>query len=631
VEGIQQEWEQALDASGMGAWNLDLETGKIWRSARHDEIFGYKESLGEWTLDLFRKHVAEVDRERARKAREESYLTGHLNIECQIVRGDGSPGWISLRGKVSFDDQGKPLRLLGTVEDITAKKRAIEQLRESEERFRQLAENVQGVFWMRSIKGQTIYVSPSYEAIWGRSRQSLYDNSGSWIDAVVEEDRPKIRRKHESHEAAQSSDEEYRIARPDGSIRWIRDRSFAIRDARGEIYRYGGIAEDVTERKQLADQSLRAQRLESIGILAGGIAHDLNNILAPLLMGCDLLVTTSDQQKQLVDAMRASTKRGAALVEQVLSFARGVEGQRMDLDPRHLIKEVGKIVQTTFPQHIKLQTNVPSILWTLNADPAQLHQVLMNLAVNARDAMPNGGVLSLAASNVELDSAFASKNLEARPGYYVVITVADNGAGIPAGIREKIFDPFFTTKELEKGTGLGLSATLGIVKSYGGFITVDCEPGAGTSFKVYLPAHTGRPVSSVTEDVATLPKGHGELILVVDDEASLIAITRGTLESNGYRVLSSENGASAIVQYVQKQKEIALVLTDVMMPVMDGVSTIYALLQINPEVKIIAASGLGAETQVAACVTAGAKYFLHKPYSTTMLLTTLDQVLHPKA
>jgi PAS domain S-box-containing protein len=419
----------------------------MWRSARHDQIFGYKEFLGEWTLDIFRNHIAPVDQDRAREAREQAYVTGRLNIECRINRGDGSSGWISLRGKVSYDNDGQPSKMLGTVEDITEKKQSSERLRESEEQFRQLAENVQGVFWMKNLANdQTLYVSPAYEAIWGRSCKTLYDSSSSWIDAIVEEDRPRVLQEHDTYRIPHSHDQEYRIRRPDGSVRWIRDRSFAIRNGKGEVYRYGGIAEDITERKQLAEQFLRAQRMESIGILAGGIAHDLNNILAPLLMGCDLLAGTSEPQRQLIDAMRQSTRRGAALVKQVLSFARGEEGQRIDLDPRRLVTEVGKIIEETFPKDIQLEMAVSPILWTLTADPTQLHQVLMNLVLNARDAMPHGGKLTITASNIELDAAFAAINLEARQGYYVIITVSDDGTGIPDEIRERIFDPFFTTR-----------------------------------------------------------------------------------------------------------------------------------------------------------------------------------------
>ncbi len=387
---------------------------------------------------------------------------------------------------------------------------------------------------------------------------------------------------------------------------------------------------DITERKKLEQQFLRAQRLESIGTLAGGIAHDLNNLLAPITMGVDLLKLFDPPPRSLpvIENIERSARRGTELVKQVLSFARGVEGARVTLQVRHILTEVESIATNTFPKNITVETRVPRDLWPVLADPTQLNQVVMNLCVNARDAMPAGGRLELAAGNAELDAQYAAMNRGMAPGRYVVIQVTDTGTGMPKEIIDRIFEPFFTTKELGKGTGLGLSTALGIVRSHGGFVNVYSEVGRGSTFKVYLPAHeAGEGPVADHHGVGPLPRGNGELILVVDDEASVLDITKQTLLAFGYRVVSAEDGAQAISCYALQRDEIALVLTDMMMPVMDGATLILALQRINPRVRIIAASGLKANQDVVRASSAGVKHFLPKPYSADVLLQLINQVL----
>jgi len=399
-------------------------------------------------------------------------------------------------------------------------------------------------------------------------------------------------------------------------------------DSQGKPKSVLGINTDITEKKRIEEQLLRVQRLDSIGTLASGIAHDLNNILAPILMGCDLLGRNPVKDREIVKTLRQNTQRGADLVSQVLSFARGREGQRIELDVKHLVKEVGIIIRETFPKDICIEVNPILKLWTICADPTQIHQVLMNLCVNARDAMPGGGTLTLEAGNLQIDDQCASAHPGIKPGHYIMITLTDTGTGIPAEIKEKIFDPFFTTKEIGKGTGLGLSTTFGIVKSHGGFINFDSEPTRGTAFRVYIPAKMGvAPVVAETKE-GPLPRGRGELILVVDDEIALLKITQRTLEAFGYRVLAAKDGFEAIVIFKENWDKIAAVLTDMMMPLMDGLVLIQSLTAIKPDVIVVAASGIKAETQMEKVLEAGAKHFLSKPYGVRTLLDILDEVLH---
>jgi PAS domain S-box-containing protein len=387
---------------------------------------------------------------------------------------------------------------------------------------------------------------------------------------------------------------------------------------------------DITEKKQLETQLFRAQRLESIGTLASGIAHDLNNILTPILAVAQLLPLKfpdiySSEHQHLLEILEDSAKRGAELVKQVLSFARGVEGKRITLQVRHLIREVVKIVRETFPKSIEVSMDVPKNLWTVYGDSTQLHQVLMNLCVNARDAMPDGGTLTISAENLLIDQNYARMNLEAKVGPYTVITIADTGVGIPPEILERIFEPFFTTKEAGKGTGLGLSTVIGIVKSHGGFINVYSEIERGTSFKVYLPAVQGTETEP-TQQLEPLA-GKGELILVVDDEPAIQEITRASLETHNYNTLIASDGIEAIALYAQNRNKISAVLMDMMLPSLDGLTAIRTLQKINPEVKIIATSGLMSSSKLTEASAVGIKTFLSKPYTVKELLLTLQKVL----
>lgn len=386
---------------------------------------------------------------------------------------------------------------------------------------------------------------------------------------------------------------------------------------------------DITEKKQLEAQFLRIQRMESIGTLASGIAHDLNNILTPILATAQLLkmklTDMDDQTLQLLEIAEVNTRRGAALVKQVLSFARGVEGKHTVLQLKHLIREIQQIVRETFPKSIEVYSDIPSDLWTIAGNATQLHQVLMNLCVNARDAMPDGGLLSLSAKNLLVDDAYARINLEAKTGAYIVVMISDTGMGISSEVLDRIFEPFFTTKEVGKGTGLGLSTAIGIVKSHGGFINVTSSVGNGTQFKVFLPAVNA--IAPPEEETPETPSGQGELILVVDDEAAIREVNQATLEAYRYRVITANDGIEAITLYLQQKDSISLVLIDMMMPAMDGATAIHALQKINPQVKVIATSGLVPHPHPVTNPPPSIQAFLSKPYTATELVQTVNDVI----
>jgi nitrogen-specific signal transduction histidine kinase len=290
-----------------------------------------------------------------------------------------------------------------------------------------------------------------------------------------------------------------------------------------------------------------------------------------------------EDSQRLLQMLQASAERGAGLVKQVLSFARGVEGERITLQPRHLIREIVKILKDTLPKSISVDFSADDNLWAVSGDATQLHQVLMNFCVNARDAMAGGGRLTILAENVYIDDNYARMNIEARPGRYVRIKIVDTGSGMPPHIIDKIFEPFYTTKEQGKGTGLGLSTALGIVKGHGGFINVYSEVGSGTQFTIHVPAVTIEQASQRGAGAVELPYGKDELILVVDDERAILEITKTTLETHGYRALTASDGTEAVALYAQHKDEVKVVLTDMMMPYMDGPATIRALQKLNPQ------------------------------------------------
>jgi PAS domain S-box-containing protein len=409
-------------------------------------------------------------------------------------------------------------------------------------------------------------------------------------------------------------------------------------DVRWTLVQQHGVAQsilnvdtDITQKKQLETQFLRAQRLESLGTLASGIAHDLNNILTPMIGIVQLLpvkIPNLDPPTQrLLQILSDSSRRGADLVKQILSFTRGIEGKPTNTQIKHLIAEIQKVIQQTFPKNIDLVLDLPKELWLIAADVTLLHQVLMNLAVNARDAMPAGGTLQITAENLTIDENYARMNLAAKVGNYVVITIADTGQGMPPEIVDRIFDPFFTTKAIGQGTGLGLSTVIGIIHSHHGFVNVYSEVGKGTRFKVYLPATDTSATDTPIVD-ATPRSGNGELILVVDDETAVQEVTQATLETYGYRAMIASDGVEAIACYAEHKQEIHVVLLDLMMPALDSLTIIRTLCKLNPQVQIIAMSGLATNESITRTMGAGVQAFLAKPFTAPELLELLDRILN---
>jgi PAS domain S-box-containing protein len=513
-----------------------------------------------------------------------------------------------------------------------ARQRAIEQLSFSEVRFRELAETIEDVFWITDpAKNRMLYISPAYEKIWGRTCQSLAEDPSSWLAAIHADDRERISHAAATRQVAGTYDEEYRVVRPDGQIRWVRDQAFPVRNAAGEVERVLGVARDITERRKLEDQFRQSQKMEAIGQLAGGVAHDFNNLLAAMLMQTELTSTIevlpAEAREGLKD-IRTTIQRAANLTRQLLLFSRRQVMQPRDLDLNEVVTNLAKLLQRIIGEDVRLQLNLHSSPLVTRADAGMLEQVLMNLAVNARDAMPTGGRLLIETLERTVDEAFARIHPDATAGRFVCLKVSDTGSGIPPEVMPRIFEPFFTTKDPGKGTGLGLATVFGIVKQHQGWMEVTSEPGAGASFQIYLPASAAVLEAPARTAAPMKPRGGAETVLVVEDELVVRTLTRTILERHGYRVFTAANGAEALSIWAEHKAKIALLVTDLVMPGgLNGQQLAKQLQAEQPRLKVVFVSGYSTDVAGKELPLRNGENFLQKPFGQDMLLKTVRRGL----
>ena len=507
--------------------------------------------------------------------------------------------------------------------DITTHKKDEEQLREQSA----LLDHAQDAIIVRDLEGRVLYWNKSAERISGWSATEAL---GKDICDLIYKD--NLSHYLEAMSALTQKGEwvgELRQQTKDGREIIAESHWTLVPGQADKPASVFAINTDITEKKKLEAQFLRAQRMESIGTLASGIAHNLGNLLSPILLSFQLLKRkfTDEESQHMLAILQINAERAGEMIRQVLEFARGIQGERIELLPTHVMREVASILEGTLPKSIDVELSIAEDLLPVVGDANQLHQVLMNLCINARDAMPNGGSLTIAGENTYVDENYARMQVEARPGQYVVISVADTGVGIPPDVVGRIFEPFFTTKELGKGTGLGLPSIGAIVKGHEGFINVYSEVGKGTEFRIYIPAAVSPQAERLEGRQPDVPLGHGELILIVDDELPILEVARNTLEENGYKVLTASDGAEGLARYAEHRKEVDAVLIDMVMPYLDGAATIRALRKLDPAVKIIASSGLAANDKLFENADVGVRTFLSKPYSAEKLLRALSEIL----
>ena len=575
-----------------------------------------KHRVPEMTNDLLTDPNV-TDREWVRREQMVAFVGFPLFVENRLV------GVMAMHSRNRLPDD--TFELLGSVVDSIAQGIVRKRAEEKVEEQAALLDKSQDAIVVIDLSSRCTYWNKSAERLYGWSAKEA---CGKPADQLIYRDTAYFQRaRNEVMERGEWKSECCQVTRGDEPV-VVESQWTLVHDNDGVPKSILIVNTDLSERKKIEAQFLRTQRMESIGTLAGGIAHDLNNVLAPIMMSVEMLKEkfNDDQSRRMLGILESSAKRGADMVKQVLTFARGVDGERVLLQTRHLLKEVIKIVGETFPKTIQLKTNVAENLWTIMGDATQLHQVMVNLTVNARDAMPDGGTLTITAENTILEPN-QEQPAGAKPGFYVVVKVADSGTGIPREILDKIFEPFFTTKEMGKGTGLGLATVLGIVKSHGGFVQVQTEVNKGTTFLIYLPALESTQTQPNETEQHKLPTGKGELILAVDDEVSVLSMTKETLENFGYRVLTAKDGTEAVATYTAHRNEIKGVLTDMLMPFMDGPATIRVLKKLDPHVKIIAASGLMDNDKVKDATGLDNIAFLMKPYTAEKLLSTVHKVL----
>jgi len=493
-----------------------------------------------------------------------------------------------------------------------------------------LNENGRDVFWLADPPiSKLFYVSPSYESVWGQPLDLLYRNPSSRLEAIDPQDRPQVLASIQKA-AISGYSAEYRILRPDGSMRWIWDRAFPIRDEKGIIAQVAGIAEDVTERKRLEDELRQSHKMEAVGRLAGGIAHDFNNLLTVITGYSDLLLTTSglpESARDMVGHIKKSGDRAACLTRQLLAFSRRQMLVPEVIDLNALIESLSEMLRRVIGEDIELELLLDPTLGPVTADPGQVQQVLMNLVVNARDAMPLGGKLTIETANIDWNEELQRRHADAKPGALALLSVADNGAGISANVKEHLFEPFFTTKEVGKGTGLGLSTVYGIIKQSNGLIEVQSEAGQGACFKVYLPRGAASPRRRSREKSTRESKPTHETVLVVEDEDLVRSMACTLLQGAGYTVLEGRNGVDALEVSKKHDGPIHLLLSDVVMPRMSGQTLFQKLGPKRPEMKVLFTSGYTDSALLRHGMTDVPAAILLKPFSPEALLTHVRETL----
>jgi PAS domain S-box-containing protein len=511
-------------------------------------------------------------------------------------------------------------------------RRTLETLRQSEEKFRQLAENINEVFWITDpTKSQMLYVSPAYEEIWGRTCESLYQSPQSWVAAIHPEDRERIFDSARLKQPQGEYEETYRIVRPDGTVRWIHDQAFPVRDAAGKIYRIVGTAEDVTQRKAAEQQFRQAQKMEGIGLLAGGIAHDFNNLIMIIQVNLELVLMREEnlhpETKQHLDDIAEAASRAAALNRQLLTFSRSEAMQMRQLDLNDLTSGFSKMLRRIVGEHIRVRNELEARAPLVKGDPGMIEQVLMNLAVNARDAMPKGGQIVIGTKVVEFHESEARLDPRVRPGQFACLSVRDTGTGIHPEIMSRIFEPFFTTKGVGKGTGLGLATVFGIAQQHHGWVDVTSAVGAGTNFRVFFPL-SSEDVAAPAAGAAETIRGGTEKILLVEDEKGVRTVLLRILENHGYTVMEADSGVVAQLIWSEQGGQFDLLITDMVMP---GGSTGLELIELlrvqKPGLKVLLMSGYSAELARGEIARAKGITFLHKPFSSQVLAETVRKCL----
>jgi PAS domain S-box-containing protein len=645
-----------MDSTRLGSWEYDAVTGATIRSARYDAIFGYTQPLREWTHETFLSHIPEPDRKRVDSGFRATLADGKdWAVECRVIRVDGGQGWLKIGARAHYSRDGQISRLIGTVEDISERKQAESVAHETAAKFETLAQALPSMVWTSLPDGSIDWFNARVSEYSGIPAAEMKPNG--WAPVHEDDLASATRLWREALTSGQPFVSEYRIRRHDGMFRWHITRAIPMRDKDGSITRWIGSSADIQDQKSseqalaalnatleqqvrartaellAAEASLRqSQKMEAVGQLTGGLAHDFNNLLTGITGSLELMATrlAQGQVRELdryLHLAQGAAKRAAALTHRLLAFSR-----RQTLDPKptdmnQLVFGMDDLLRRTVGPAAAIEVINARELWPVLADPNQLESALLNLCINARDAMPNGGRLTIETQNRHLQAAEA-KELELPGTEYVLLSVADNGGGMSAEVIERAFDPFFTTKPIGEGTGLGLSMVYGFVRQSGGQARIESEIGKGTRVSLYLPRYVGD--DRVTEgSVGPRPalRGAGETVLVVDDEESVRLLVHEVLDDLGYEVLEAEHGAAGL-RILDSDRRVDLLVTDVGLPGgMNGRQLADAALVKRPDLKVLFITGYAEAAVIGAQRLQAGMHVLTKPFSLDTLGWRISEII----
>ncbi len=634
LQHSEQRYDYAMSVVNDGIWDWDISAGNIYFDSRYYTMAGYEPGEFPNSFLEFKKRVHRDDL-KSLLTLVDRYIKGkskRFDVEFRFLRKRGSYLWIRARGKiVEYDEGGKPLRFIGTLSDVNRRKLSEQALRESEMHFRNLIETTSAVVWEYELESETFaYISPQVEALTGYPVES-WTGLEFWMGLIHADDLDYVLKvSNEAIETGGQYSYEYRIYVADGSIKWFRsDINIITLDGGAMVMR--GYTIDITELKQTEEALRRSQKMDAVGQLTGGIAHDFNNILGIILGNLDLLERQEvfeDKSKKRIDGIRHSAQRAVDLTRQLLGFSRRESVSMRVTDINSVITTMQGLITRSITPQVEVTIDLSDGLWTAQIDPGDLEDALLNLVINARDAMHGSGRLVIETRNRILGKTFCKNNLGIRPGEYIELSISDSGDGMSREVQDRIFEPFFTTKEQGQGTGLGLAMVFGFVQRSAGGIRVNSESGAGTSFHIYLPRNKAeleeKPEDAEGEVIEVLPEG-SETLLIVDDEQRLLAVTSEILDALGYRVFTATNAEQAL--QLMSEEHIDLLFSDVVMPGMNGYELADRAAAEYPELKIQLTSGY---TNKAAAHSGQSRFnadLLSKPYTQQALANKIRQKL----